>query len=151
MNEPWSYFTDDEVFGANVKERQSIAAIRGNDDLPDICAQVTGQIRQAYIFSNRELGAEGMIPDGLKARAVAMATWRFVSEGVPQNDSLQTKARQSANADSIIRKTFSIPAFCVSILGRSRGPQLSPRPSDETSRERPYTSKMNYPGGGRSA
>src|SRR5205814_2084705 len=54
-------------------------------------------------------------------------------------------------ADSIIRKTFSIPAFCVSILGRSRGPQLSPRPSDETSQERPYTSKTNYPGGGRSA
>jgi hypothetical protein len=56
MNEPWSYFTDDEVFGANVKERQSIAAIRGKDDLPDICEQVTEQIRQAYIFSHRELG-----------------------------------------------------------------------------------------------
>lgn len=101
MMEPWSYFTDDEVFGANVKERQSIAVIRGKDDLPDICAQVTGQIRQAYIFSNRELGAEGTIPDGLKARAVAIATWRFVSEGVPQNDSLQTKARQTANAEAV--------------------------------------------------
>lgn len=99
--EPWSYFTDDEVFGANVKERQSIAAIRGKDDLPDICEQVTGQIRQAYIFSNRELGADGTIPDGLKSRAIAMATWRFVSEGVPQNDALQTKARQSANAEAI--------------------------------------------------
>ncbi len=101
MNEPWSYFTDDEVFGANVKERQSIAVIRGKDDLPDICAQVTGQIRQAYIFSNRELGADGTIPDGFKSRAIAMATWRFVSEGVPENDALQTKARQAANAEAI--------------------------------------------------
>jgi len=101
MTESWSYFTDDEVFGANVKERQSIAAIRGKDDLPDICAQVTGQIRQAYIFSNREVGAEGTIPEGLKARAVAMATWRFVSEGVPQNDALQTKARQTANTAAV--------------------------------------------------
>jgi hypothetical protein len=101
MNEPWSYFTDDEVFGSNVKERQSIVAIRGKDDLPDICEQVTGQIRQAYIFSNRELGVEGTIPDGLKSRAIAIATWRFVSEGVPQNDSLQTKARQIANTEAI--------------------------------------------------
>jgi hypothetical protein len=101
MNEPWSYFTDDEVFGANVKERQSIAAIRGKDDLPDICEQVTGQIRQAYIFSNRELGVEGMIPEGLKSRAIAIATWRFVSEGVPENNGLQTKARQLANTEAI--------------------------------------------------
>jgi hypothetical protein len=101
MIESWSYFTDDEVFGANVKERQSIAAIRGQDDLPDICAQVTGQIRQAYVFSNRELGAEGTIPDGLKSRAIAIATWRFVSEGVPQNDGVQTKARQAANAEAV--------------------------------------------------
>jgi hypothetical protein len=101
MNEPWSYFTDDEVFGANVKERQSIAAIRGKDDLPDICEQVTGQIRQAYIFSNRELGADGTIPDGLKSRAVAIATWRFVSEGVPENDGLQTKARKDAFTEAV--------------------------------------------------
>jgi hypothetical protein len=99
--EPWSYFTDDEVFGANVKERQSIAAIRGKDDLPDICEQVTQQIRQAYIFSNRELGSDGTIPDGLKSRAVAIATWRFVSEGVPQNDALQTKARKDAFSEAI--------------------------------------------------
>ena len=99
--EPWSYLTDDEVFGANVKERQSIAAIRGKDDLADICEQVTQQVRQAYIFSNRELGADGTIPDGLKSRAIAIATWRFVSEGVPQNDGLQTKARQNANDEAV--------------------------------------------------
>jgi len=101
MIETWSYFTDDEVFSTNVKERQSIAAIRGRDDLPDICEQVTGQIRQAYIFSNRELGADGTIPDGLKSRAIAIATWRFVSEGVPQNDALQTKARKDAFNEAV--------------------------------------------------
>src|SRR5690242_21196353 len=30
---------------------------------------------------NRELGPDGTIPDGLKLRAIAIATWRFVSEG----------------------------------------------------------------------
>jgi hypothetical protein len=135
MNEIWSYFTDDEVFGANVKERQSIAAIRGKDDLPDICEQVTGQIRQAYIFSNRELGVEGTIPDGLKSRAVAIATWRFVSEGVPQNDALQTKARKDAFTEAVnylnqiatvkIGKT-SMPAF------GKRGVNVPPRHFTDT-------------------
>jgi len=130
MNEPWSYFTDDEVFGANVKERQSIAAIRGKDDLPDICAQVAGQIRQAYIFSNRELGAEGTIPDGLKSHAVAIATWRFVSEGVPENSALQTKARQAANAEAVNYlnqiASLKIGRTGTPVFGR-RGVDLPPR------------------------
>jgi hypothetical protein len=131
MNEPWSYFTDDEVFGANVKERQSVAAIRGRDDLPDICAQVTGQIRQAYIFSNRELGAAGTIPDGLKSHAIAIATWRFVSEGVPQNDALQTKARQSANTAAInyLNEIASLK------IGRTGTPAFGKRGSDLPARE----------------
>ena len=126
MNEPWSYFTDDEVFGANVKERQSVAAIRGKDDLPDICAQVTGQIRQAYIFSNRELGPEGTIPDGLKMHAVAIATWRFVSEGVPQNDGLQTKAREKANAEAVnyLNQIASVK------IGRTATPSFGKRGTD---------------------
>jgi len=126
MTESWSYFTDDEVFGANVKERQSIAAIRGKDDLPDICAQVTGQIRQAYIFSNRELGLDGTIPDGLKSHAIAIATWRFVSEGVPQNDGLQTKARQTANVAAInyLNEIASVK------IGKTASPAFGPRGSD---------------------
>jgi hypothetical protein len=124
--ETWTYFTDDEVFGANVKERQSIAAIRGKDDLPDICAQVTGQIRQAYFFSNRELGPEGTIPDGLKVHAVAIATWRFVSEGVPQNDGLQTKAREKANAEAVnyLNQIASVK------IGRAVTPSFGKRGSD---------------------
>jgi len=130
MLEPWSYFTDDEVFGTNVRERQSIAAIRGKDDLPDICAQVTGQIRQAYIFSNRELGADGTIPDGLKSRAIAIATWRFVSEGVPENDALQTKGRQVANTEAVNFLTqiasVKIGKTATPVFGK-RGVDLPPR------------------------
>jgi len=126
MNESWSYFTDDEVFGANVKERQSIAAIRGKDDLPDICAQVTAQIRQAYLFSNRELGPDGTIPDGLKAQAVAIATWRFVSEGIPQNDSLQTKARQTANIEAL----HYLDQIASVKIGRTATPVFGKRGTD---------------------
>jgi hypothetical protein len=136
--EPWSYFTDDEVFGANVKERQSIAAIRGKDDLADICAQVTEQIRQAYIFSNRDLGAEGMIPGGLKSRAIAIATWRFVSEGVPQNDALQTRPRQNAH-DEAIKYLSQIAALeigrTVSPAFGTRGVTQPPRKFTDTTQD----------------
>lgn len=129
--ETWSYFTDDEVFGANVRERQSIAAIRGKDDLPDICGQVTAQIRQAYLFSNREIGPDGTIPEGLKSRAIAMATWRFVSEGVPQNDALQTKARQTANAEAIayLEQIASVK------IGKTSTPSFGERSSDLPERQ----------------
>jgi hypothetical protein len=95
MNEGWSQLTDDQVLGAGTKERQSIVAIKGKDDLPDICVDATEQIREAYRSGGREVGADGTIPDSMFNRAVAIALWRFVSEGVPQNDGIQTKPRKS--------------------------------------------------------
>lgn len=123
MNETWSQFTDDEVFGANVKERQSIAAIRGKDDLASICGQVTDQIRQAYIFGNRELGAEGTIPDGLHGRAIAIATWRFVSEGVPKNENLQTAAREKAYNEAL----EFLKLIATVQIGKSASPSFGTR------------------------
>jgi hypothetical protein len=123
MLENWSQFTDDEVFGANAKERQSIAAIRGRDDLPDICSEVTEQIRQAYIFSNRDLGPDGTIPDGLHGRAIAIATWRFVSEGVPQNEGIQTKQRESAYKEALdyLNSLASVQ------IGKTASPSFGPK------------------------
>jgi len=123
MSETWSQFVDSEVFGANVKERQSIAAIRGRDDLPDICGQVTDQIRQAYILSNRALGPDGTIPDGLHGRAVAIATWRFVSEGVPKNEGVQTSQREAAYKEAL---EFLNQLTTVQI-GKSASPSFSTR------------------------
>ena len=96
MAETWIKFTDDDVFVANAPERRTIAAVKRRDDLAEIVGQVIGQVRQAYQFSNRELGPEMTIPEGLKARATAIALWRFVTEGVPRNPVLQTKERESA-------------------------------------------------------
>src|SRR4051812_26258211 len=126
MSETWSQFTDDEVFGANVKERQSIAAIRGKDDLANICGQVTDQIRQAYILSNRTLGTDGMIPDGLHGRAIAIATWRFVSEGVPKNEGVQTKQREDAYKEAL---DFLSQLMTVQI-GKSAAPSFGTRGVD---------------------
>lgn len=101
MDENWSTFTDDMVFGAALKERQSIAAIKGRDDLADICGAVTTQIREAWLSGGRAVGPDDTIPEGLQARAIAIATWRFVSEGVPLNDGVQTKARKDAFAEAM--------------------------------------------------
>lgn len=126
MEESWSTFSESDVFGSNVKERQSIAAIKGRDDLADICDAVTGEIRQAYLSGGRALGAEGTIPDGLKARAAAIALWRFVSAGVPRNENLQTQPRHdafdeaTAHIEKIARRelTSSGSAQTVSQLAR---------------------------------
>lgn len=123
MQETWSYFTDDEVFGASVKERQSIAAIRGKDDLATICGQVSDQIRQAYILSNREVGPDGTIPDGMHGRAIAIATWRFVSEGVPKNEDIQTSARENAYKEAL---EFLSQLLSVQI-GKSAAPSFGTR------------------------
>ena len=65
-----------------------------------ICDQVVAQVRQAYAFSNRDLGEDGTIPAGLKERAIAIALWRFVSEGVAKNEGIQTKQRESTAAEA---------------------------------------------------
>jgi hypothetical protein len=96
MNESWVSFSDADVFNGTSQERLAVVNIKRRDDLPDICDQVVEQIRQAYALSNRELGPEGTIPAGLVARAIAIATWRFVSEGLPKIEKLATKERESA-------------------------------------------------------
>jgi hypothetical protein len=99
--ESWSTFTDDAVFGVSLKERQGIAAVKGRDDLADICDAVTTQIREAWQGGGRSPGPDDAIPDSLKARAIAIATWRFVSEGVPRNEGVQTKARYDAFTEAV--------------------------------------------------
>ncbi|PWU18913.1 MAG: hypothetical protein C5B50_07805 [Verrucomicrobia bacterium] len=101
MPESWTTFTDLDVLPATSAERIGIAAIKGRDDLAAICLGVTAQIRQAYEFSERDLGPEGQIPEGLKGRAIAIALWRFVSEGVAKNEAVQTRQREAAYEEAV--------------------------------------------------
>ncbi len=131
MNENWITLTDLDVFAPDNPERKTIAAAKRRDDLAEIVSQVTAQVRQAYELSNRELGEAGKIPEGLKARAIAVATWRFVSEGVPKLPALQTKERQelakAANdyLDRIARQE----------IGGTASPSVSGRRRDFSRRE----------------
>lgn len=99
-SETWIGLADADVMPANSSERMAVAAVKGGDDLQVICDQVTEQVRQAYLFSNRDLGPDGTIPSGLKERAIAIALWRFVSEGVAKNEGIQTKQRESAATEA---------------------------------------------------
>ena len=96
MSENWVTLTAEDVLAPGSAERVAIVAIKQRDDLGEICGEVTSQVRQAYAFSNRDLGDDGTIPEGLKAKAIAIALWRFVSEGVAKNDGIQTKGREAA-------------------------------------------------------
>lgn len=97
MSESWITLTDADVFAADAKERQSIVAVKRQDDLPDIVAGVTEQVREAYRSGGRAIDdSEGTIPASLKERAIAIALWKFITTGVPENKSVQTATREAA-------------------------------------------------------
>lgn len=96
MSESWIELLDSDVMPGNSQERIGVAAAKGRDDLQDICDQVVEQVRDAYISGGRSLGPDRTMPAGLKVRAVAIALWRFVTEGVGKNDGLQTAGRKDA-------------------------------------------------------
>jgi len=133
MAETWIELKDADVFAPDNAERLTIAQFKGRDDLGDICSEITEQIRQAYILTGRELGPDGTIPTGLKARAVVLAQWRFISEGVPKYPAIQTKSREAAAReareyiDQIARADIGI-ATTPSVGHRSK--RYQPRQQD---------------------
>ncbi len=123
MSESWINLSDGEVLPLASQERKTVAQIKGADDLSAICEQVTEQVRQAYLFSNRDLGPEGTIPMGLKERAISIALWQFVSEGVPKVEKLQTKERESAASEA--RKYLD--RIAAADIGRVSAPSVGER------------------------
>ena len=123
-DETWIGLSDGDVLPANSGERIAVAAARGGDNLLDICDQVVEQVRQAYSFSERELGPAGTIPAGLKERAVAIAVWRFVSEGVGKNPGVQTKERQDAATEA----RGYLDRIAEAKVGRASAPSVGRRP-----------------------
>lgn len=93
MPENWITLVSDDVLSPNSKEKASIVAIKGLDDLPAIVEEVSNQVREAYRSGGRELGPDGTIPDGLKQRAIAIALWKFLA-GVAKNDGIHTRERE---------------------------------------------------------
>lgn len=101
MDEHWITLTDEDVMPAASQERKSIAAVKGVDDLAAKVQQATGQVRDAYRSGGRLLGDHGTIPAGLKDRAVAIALWRFLVDGVARNDSVHTREREHAYDEAV--------------------------------------------------
>jgi len=121
MSDSWVELNDADVMPANSPERVGVAAAKGRDDLADICAQTVEQVRMAYEYSGRTLGAAGLVPAGLKPRAIAIALWRFVSEGVAKNEGVQTRARELAAEEA--RKWLDGLAS-GEVGGRGAGPSV---------------------------
>jgi len=96
----WITLTDNEVLPPG-KERASIAAIKTVDDLANIIQRVTDTFRGAIAGRGYALGDDGTIPSQVAPYVSAMALWMFLTQGVPKNDSVQTKSREAANADAL--------------------------------------------------
>jgi hypothetical protein len=127
MSESWVELMDADVMPANSAERIGVAAAKGRDDLADLCAQTVEQVRMAYADAGRVLGPAGTVPAGLKARAIAIALWRFVSEGVAKNEGVQTRAREQAAEEA--RKWLDALGR-GEVGGRGSGPSVAARRRD---------------------
>lgn len=93
------------------------------------------QVCEAYTLSNRDLGPDGTIPAGLKARATAIALWRFVSEGAPALPKMQTKERKDASDEA----TKYLGSLANMDLGKTSTPSVGKRPHRFSQREQEGT------------
>lgn len=92
----WITPVDTEVLSAQSKERASISAIKGKDDLPQVLAEVVAEFRDAIAGRENALDADGTLPTGLAKYARDMALWIYITRGIPNNDGIQTKERADA-------------------------------------------------------
>lgn len=101
----WITPADSEIFPAAAKERASIVAIKGVDDLAAILAEVIAQFRDAIAGRENPLDDDGTIPSGLAKYARDLALWIFITRGVPENEGIQTKERNDAakKAEEILK------------------------------------------------
>jgi hypothetical protein len=130
MSESWITLSEDDVFAATNVERLMVVNIKKVDDLQEICDRVTAQVRHAYEFSGRTMGANGTIPEGLKARAVALALWLFIS-GLQGIEKIQTKEREAAGREA--REYFE--KISSGEVGNISGPSVGRRRRKFTGRE----------------
>ena len=93
----WITVTDQDAMPGNSQERQSIAAVKGVDDLQDKVVEAVETFRDAIRSSGQPLDADGTIPLSLKRYVIDWAIWQFVSQGVAKNPGIQDDARKDAN------------------------------------------------------
>lgn len=92
----WITPVDTEVLSAQSKERASVTAIKGKDDLAQILTEVISKFRDAIAGRENVLDKDGTLPAGLADYARDMALWIYITRGVPKNEGIQTKERKDA-------------------------------------------------------
>lgn len=101
MAENWITLTDAEVMEEfTPAEKAMLKAIQGaGDKLPGILSRVVDQIREAYLTGGRPLGDAGMIPQGMRDRAVALTRWKWLT-AFPTLAKMQTKDRKDSATEA---------------------------------------------------
>lgn len=92
----WITPSDNEVLPPAAKERASIKAIKGVDDLGQILTEVVAEFRDAIAGRENALDADGTVPQGLAKYVRDLALWIFITRSVPKNEGIQTKERADA-------------------------------------------------------
>lgn len=112
MADNWNIFTEADVLKEFTPgERATLNNIQGaTNGLPDICTDVIAEFRQAISDAGTDISGAtaGTIPAGFKAKAVALARWRWLIS-IPQAKSMQTPERKDAaeKAEELIKDIAS--------------------------------------------
>lgn len=96
MAEEWITITADQVFADNSKEKAGIVVVKGRDDLGETLEGVVNLFRDAIAARGRTLGDAGTVPSAYRRYVINLALWDFISTGVPRNDGIHTKERETA-------------------------------------------------------
>lgn len=95
----WQTFTDADVLKEfTPAEQATLNNIQGaTHALPDICTEVIAEFRQAISDAGTDITAadDETIPAGFKAKAAALARWRWLI-AIPQAKNMQTVERKEA-------------------------------------------------------
>ena len=91
----------ERLAAAELAALQSAAVGAYGNTVPDVLSSVVSEIRGRVAANGRnQLGADGTIPEELKASALAIARWRILSR-LPGMKSLQDDARKSEYTDAL--------------------------------------------------
>lgn len=95
----WQTFTDADVLKEfTPAEQATLNNIQGaTHALPNICGEVIAEFRQAISDAGTDISAadDETIPAGFKAKAAALARWRWLIS-IPQAKNMQTAERKEA-------------------------------------------------------
>jgi hypothetical protein len=105
MTPDWNPLTSDDIRTRfNSAEEAAYAGMSGNNGLDQVVADVVLDVRGKIKAGGKQRGPDGTIPNSLKAGAISLCIWRWVTAFAKQ-PKLQTEERKSNYREALEEMT----------------------------------------------